>query len=235
MLKDNLKSLRESKGLTKKQVAQGVGINERAYIAYEYGERDVSTDTLCKFAKFYGVTTDYLLGLEPPPPPKDAMKMLGIEKSVDDDEFMRLYNELPDYAKQIFVDTMAKLAQATTSNLKKQSTRPAQHSESAQQAPVPPIIQTKPQIPQQPVQPPVQSRPQGQLQQPPQQSYPYPQSQMPIRQSISTEQPLQSQIESEQPRPWKMAARSTDGRYVTRYLTPEEVENLKSLDEEPEY
>jgi len=62
MLKDNLKALRESKSLTKKQVAQGVGINERAYIAYEYGERDVSTATLSKLADFYGVTTDYLLG-----------------------------------------------------------------------------------------------------------------------------------------------------------------------------
>lgn len=122
MLKDNLKSLREANGLTKKQAAQGVGINERAYIAYEYGERDVSTDTLCKFAKFYGVTTDYLLGLEPPPPPANAMEVLGIEKSVDDDEFTRLYNELPDYAKQIFVDTMARLSKAADSENSKRLT-----------------------------------------------------------------------------------------------------------------
>ena len=65
MLKDNLKSLREAKGLTKKQVAAGVGITDRAYIAYEYGERDVSTETLSKLADFYGVTTDFLLGREP--------------------------------------------------------------------------------------------------------------------------------------------------------------------------
>lgn len=62
MLKDVLKELRDNKKLTKKQVAMGVGISERAYIAYEYGERDVSTETLSKLADFYGVTTDYLLG-----------------------------------------------------------------------------------------------------------------------------------------------------------------------------
>lgn len=62
MLKDNLKSLRKAKGLTKKQVATGVGITDRAYIAYEYGERDVSTETLSKIAEFYCVTTDSLLG-----------------------------------------------------------------------------------------------------------------------------------------------------------------------------
>ena len=112
MLKDTLKSLRESKGLTKKLVAQGVGVSERAYIAYEYGERDVSTDTLCKLAKFYGVTADYLLGLEPPKQPKNPMELLGIEKTVDDDEFIRLYDSLPDYAKQIFVDTMAVFAKS---------------------------------------------------------------------------------------------------------------------------
>lgn len=61
MLKDRLKKLREDSGLTKKEVAIKVGITERAYIAYEYGERDVSTETLSKLADFYGVSTDYLL------------------------------------------------------------------------------------------------------------------------------------------------------------------------------
>ena len=64
MLKDQLKYLRETRNLTKRQVAYGVGISERSYIAYEYGERDVSTEILSKLADFYGVSTDYLLGRE---------------------------------------------------------------------------------------------------------------------------------------------------------------------------
>lgn len=62
MLKNQLKSLRESRSLTKRQAAEGIGISERSYIAYEYGERDVSTEILSMIADFYGVTTDYLLG-----------------------------------------------------------------------------------------------------------------------------------------------------------------------------
>lgn len=62
VLKDTLKLLREQKGLTKKQVADAIGVTERAYITYEYGQRDVSTETLQKLADFYHVTTDYLLG-----------------------------------------------------------------------------------------------------------------------------------------------------------------------------
>ena len=53
------------------------------------------------------------LGRESAPPSIDTMEVLEIEKSVDDDEFIRLYNELPDYVKHIFVDTMAKLAKST--------------------------------------------------------------------------------------------------------------------------
>lgn len=110
---NNLKKARENKGLTQAQVADKLGISDGTYKNYEQGKREPNNALLVKIADLYGVSTDYLLGREPAPPPADAMKLLGIEKSVDDDEFMRLYSELPDYAKQIFVDVMAKLAQAT--------------------------------------------------------------------------------------------------------------------------
>jgi len=64
MLATILKELRKQRKLTKKEVAESIGITERAYSTYEYGERDVSTETLSKLADFYNVTTDYLLGRE---------------------------------------------------------------------------------------------------------------------------------------------------------------------------
>ena len=110
-----LKELRQRKHLTQQELATILDINLSSYQKYERPNNTVkpSIDALIKIADFYGVTVDYLLGREPAPLPANAMEVLGIEKSVDDDEFMRLYNELPDYAKQIFVDTMAKLARAT--------------------------------------------------------------------------------------------------------------------------
>lgn len=81
MLKDTMKALRESKKLTKKQVADAICVTERAYITYEYGQRDVSTDTLQKLADFYGVTTDYLLGREPAP--DDPIEMLSRELNLN--------------------------------------------------------------------------------------------------------------------------------------------------------
>lgn len=108
-----LRDLRTSKKLNQSRLAELLGVSLTAYQKYEHGTAEPNFDNLSKLADFYGVSTDYLLGREPAPLPANAMEVLGIEKSVDDDEFMRLYNELPDYAKQIFVDTMAKLARAT--------------------------------------------------------------------------------------------------------------------------
>ena len=74
MLKNQLKLLRERKKLTKKQVADAISVTERAYITYEYGQRDISTETLQKLADFYGVTTDYLLGRPDAKPPSDPIE-----------------------------------------------------------------------------------------------------------------------------------------------------------------
>ena len=108
MLKDNLKVLRESKGLTKKQVAAGVGITDRAYIAYEYGERDVSTETLSKLADFYGVTTDYLLGREPAP---DPFADLNLNKESEEDVIDK-YMSLPPNIRACLMDVLLQLADA---------------------------------------------------------------------------------------------------------------------------
>lgn len=117
--KETLRNLRTSRGLTGKQVAEGIGIAYPVYQTYESGVRNAGLPVLEKLADFYGVTTDYLLGREPAPDP-----LAGIHfKTVDNDEFVRLYSELPEQVKQIFVDTMAKLAQAQEQEKKKHSVR----------------------------------------------------------------------------------------------------------------
>ena len=64
-IKDTLISIRESKKYSKRTVSDMTGIPYTTYIKYESGERkDVSMQSLCKLADFYGVTTDYLLGRE---------------------------------------------------------------------------------------------------------------------------------------------------------------------------
>lgn len=108
MLKDKLKELRTNRKLTKKEVAEATGLTERQYIAYEYGERDVSTDTLIALADFYGVTTDYLLGREPPenaPNPLDALGLNSFDKAI-----VQAYIALKPAERTQLVEMLTKIA-----------------------------------------------------------------------------------------------------------------------------
>lgn len=112
MLKDMLKLLREKRGLTKKQLADAIGIKERAYLTYEYGQRDVSTELLQKLADFYGVTTDCLLGREPAPERDDlstVVKNSGVEEL--EDILIRRYLELPNTQRQAVLDFLRRAIQ----------------------------------------------------------------------------------------------------------------------------
>lgn len=79
-LKDTLKYIREKNGLTKRELCEKTGISERAYLTYEFGEREPKISVIAKLADFYGVTTDYLLGREPEPndPIKDMSDRLNL-------------------------------------------------------------------------------------------------------------------------------------------------------------
>lgn len=59
-----LKLLRNDKNLSQKEVTNIIGVTVSAYSNYEQEIREPSYDILIKLAKFYGVSTDYLLGLE---------------------------------------------------------------------------------------------------------------------------------------------------------------------------
>ena len=62
--KEILKELRLEKGLSQKQLANELGVLERTVSYWESGSRECDFDTLILIAKFFAVSTDYLLGLE---------------------------------------------------------------------------------------------------------------------------------------------------------------------------
>lgn len=61
---EKLKELRNEKGLTQMQVAQATGLSHTAIVNWENALRVPNANAVVILAKFYGVTTDYLLGVE---------------------------------------------------------------------------------------------------------------------------------------------------------------------------
>ena len=61
---DRFEGLRRENGLTLEQLAERTGLSSSALGSYENNEtKDISHRAVISLAEFYGVTTDYLLGL----------------------------------------------------------------------------------------------------------------------------------------------------------------------------
>ncbi len=63
MYYQRLKDLREDGDLMQKQVADILGIDQRVYSNYETGKREIPTRHVVTLAKFYKVSSDYILGI----------------------------------------------------------------------------------------------------------------------------------------------------------------------------
>lgn len=59
-----IRDLREDKDLTQAQIAQLLGTNKNQVGKYERGEQELPIRHLITLAKFYNVSTDYILGMQ---------------------------------------------------------------------------------------------------------------------------------------------------------------------------
>lgn len=58
---NNLKKLRENKGITQIALQMATGIEQALLSKYETGERVPPTETLIRLADFYNVSMDYIM------------------------------------------------------------------------------------------------------------------------------------------------------------------------------
>ncbi|MCL2675091.1 MAG: helix-turn-helix domain-containing protein [Firmicutes bacterium] len=61
---ERVKRLRKDMSLTQKEVAEYFSIGHSTLACYETDKRQIPHDIIIKMARFFEVTTDYLLGLE---------------------------------------------------------------------------------------------------------------------------------------------------------------------------
>ena len=90
VIQERLRDLRDDSGLNLEQLSEATGLSKSALGNYESNEfKDISHYAIIKLAKFYGVTTDYLLGFS------ETKK-----HSTDDINSLKLSDELIDILQQ---------------------------------------------------------------------------------------------------------------------------------------
>ncbi len=61
---ERLRELRKDANLTAKMLAKEIGVSDATIIRWENGNITPSIDHLYNIAKYFGVSSDYLIGLE---------------------------------------------------------------------------------------------------------------------------------------------------------------------------
>ena len=108
-IKEQLKTIREEKGLSRKDVAEQAGIPYTTYVKYETGEREPVLSSLVKLADYYNTTLDHLVGRAPQTNP---FAMLDLQVDIVEDAVMGQYMQLPKPWWKILLEVMKQLGDA---------------------------------------------------------------------------------------------------------------------------
>lgn len=100
---ERLKKLRLSKQLSQQELGNLLGITKVSICGYENGTRTPSLDILCEMARVFGVSTDYLLGMEIPIIDTDNKQFIG---SVSREDINIIYSlrRYPNLYNSLFKD-----------------------------------------------------------------------------------------------------------------------------------
>lgn len=93
-----LKEARKSAGLTQKEIAAVVGVNQNTYSYWENGKTKIDSESLAKLSELFGVTTNFLLGKAPCKTTVDSVNDKPAVRS-DEEKLLGVYNSLDQESK----------------------------------------------------------------------------------------------------------------------------------------
>lgn len=138
--KDILKQLREKNNYSIKDVANGTKMQYTMCREYESGDRRLGMSAAIKFADFYGVSTDYLLGRPDAKAPADPIDKLMTVDEMEKD-LLREWLSLDEASRKAFLDVLRKIVaddqkrQAEDSRSKIMTVKEAARSDEPSNAP----------------------------------------------------------------------------------------------------
>jgi len=93
-MRHRLYELRQAKDITQQRLAIDLGIDQTSISSYECGKYYPTIEVLIKIAEYFGVSTDYLLGLT------DIKTPLKSAPNEQASYLLSLYEALPTNAKE---------------------------------------------------------------------------------------------------------------------------------------
>lgn len=78
-----LRESREGKGKTQQQMAEMLGITAVSYGAWERGKAEPSIPRLIRLCRFFGVTSDWLIGIEEERKPILDARLVALKEEAD--------------------------------------------------------------------------------------------------------------------------------------------------------
>jgi len=75
-LYNNIKAIREDKGLKQIEVATHINVDKSAYSKIEKGQRNITVDELQKMAQLFNVTTDHIISYDGTTPKEITIEVL---------------------------------------------------------------------------------------------------------------------------------------------------------------
>ena len=94
---ERLKSLRITKGISQKDVANYLGIDRTTYLKYENGSSNPNISRLTKLANFFDTTPNYLLGEDVEQVNISTKHIMDQDSNLN--ELLNLYNKLDNKSK----------------------------------------------------------------------------------------------------------------------------------------
>lgn len=99
-MKSRIKELRKKRGLMQQRLASELGITQQMLSKYERDVTLIKVDVLKKIAKYFNVTTDYLLGVSDVK--RDLQRQMVINETLDEYyDLVEVYKELDPYDQEM--------------------------------------------------------------------------------------------------------------------------------------
>ena len=99
-MKSRIKELRKKRGLMQQRLASELGITQQMLSKYEGDVTVIKVDVLKKIAKYFNVTTDYLLGVSDVK--RDLQRQMIMNETLDEYyDLVEVYKELDPYDQEM--------------------------------------------------------------------------------------------------------------------------------------